>query len=447
MKPRQSQAQNRQDNLFQARLDQQLNPQHPLIQLSQQIEWSYFEREFGPLYAEEVGRPGVPTRLLVGLHYLKHTYDESDESVVEKWVENPYWQYFCGYEYFQHELPCHPTSLVKWRGRIKAEGVEKMLKEVLSTAVRSEALDAKDLERVNVDTTVQEKAVAFPTDARLYEKARLAVVREAQKASVKLRQSYKRVGKKALYDQSRYARARQIKRAKKETKKLRNYLGRVLRDVERKHLKPSPKFKELLANAKRIQQQEKDSSPKLYSVHAPEVECIAKGKAHRKYEFGCKVALVTTSKSNWVVGIEAHHGNPYDGATLKASINQTERLTGVRPKEAFVDRGYRGKEHHPEDVKVHITGQHKASRALKRYFKRRNAIEPVIGHEKQDHGLGRNHLKGKEGDRINALLAGCGFNLRKLLRAFSYALQRWLCGLVFKALSGLQPIRGRFAAI
>ncbi|HEY6401316.1 MAG TPA: transposase, partial [Blastocatellia bacterium] len=159
----------------------------------------------------------------------------------------------------------------------------------------------------------------------------------------------------------------------------------------------------------------------------------------KKYEFGCKVAFVTTSKSNWIVGVEAHHGNPYDGATLKASIDQTERLTGIRPTEAFVDRGYRGKDHHPEDVKVHITGQHKASGALKKRFKRRNAIEPVIGHEKQDHRLGRNYLKGKEGDRINALLSGCGFNLRKLLRAFSCALQNWLSGLVFKPLAGLQP--------
>jgi len=168
MKPRQSQASNRQDNLFQSRLDQQLNSQHPLFRLARQIDWSYFEREFGTLYAEEVGRPGVPTRLLVGLHYLKHAYNESDESVVEKWIENPYWQYFCGYEFFQHQLPCHPTSLVKWRQRLKADGVEKLLKEVLATAVRSGALSEKDLECVTVDTTVQEKAVAFPTDARLY---------------------------------------------------------------------------------------------------------------------------------------------------------------------------------------------------------------------------------------------------------------------------------------
>jgi transposase, IS5 family len=447
MKPKDSQAHNPQENLFQSRLDQQLNPKHPLFQLAQQIDWNYFEQEFGSLYSEEIGRPGVPTRLLVGLHYLKHAYQESDESVVEKWVENPYWQYFCGYEYFQHQLPCHPTSLVKWRQRIKSDGVEKMLKEILSSAQRAGALDAKDLERVNLDTTVQEKAIAFPTDARLYEKARVAVVREAQKASVKLRQSYKRVGKKALYNQSRYARAQQIKRAKKETKKLRNYLGRVLRDVARKHPKPSPKFKELLINAQRIHRQEKNDSPKLYSIHAPEVECIAKGKAHKKYEFGCKTALATTSKSNWIVAIEAHHDNPYDGATLKPTIDQIERVTGLRPKVAFVDRGYRGKEHHPEDVKVHLTGQHQASGALKRLFKRRNAIEPVISHEKYEHGFLRNHLKGREGDRINAILSGCGFNLRKLLRAFSFALRNWLSEIVFKLLAGLQGSTSYFAAI
>src|SRR5262245_17512102 len=201
MKPRDSQAKSPQENLFQARLDQQLDPKHPLFRLAQQIDWSYFEQEFGAFYSEEMGRPGAPTRLLVGLHYLKHAYDESDESVIEKWVENPYWQYFCGYEYFQHELPCHPTSLVKWRQRIKADGVEKMLKEILSTAVRSKALDTKDVERVNVDTTVQEKAIALPTDARLYEKDRTAVVRQANKAKVSQRHGYERVSTTTIYNQ------------------------------------------------------------------------------------------------------------------------------------------------------------------------------------------------------------------------------------------------------
>ena len=447
MKPKAGQSKDRQNQLFQSRLDQQLNPRHPLFRLAGQIDWNYFDNEYGALYTEVIGRPGVPTRLMVGLHYLKYAFNESDESVVEKWVENPYWQYFCGYEYFEHEFPCHPTSLVKWRQRIKSEGVEKMLKEILSSAHRSGAIEEKDLSRVNVDTTVQEKAIAFPTDARLYQKTREAVVREAEKANVNLRQSYKRLGKKAVFKQGVYARSRKIKKSKKETKTLRNYLGRVLRDVGRKHLNPSPEFKELLANAWRIYQQERDDSRKLYSIHAPEVECIAKGKANKKYEFGCKTSIVTTSNNNWIVGIAAHHGNPYDGATLKPAIDQVERLTGMRPKETFVDRGYRGSVHHPEDVKVHITGQHKADGALKKFFKRRNAIEPVISHDKHDHGLCRNHLKGQEGDRINAILSGCGYNMRKLLRAFSFALRNWLSGLVFKPFASFQCSSGDFAAI
>ena len=446
MKPRDSQSDDLQNQLFQSRLDQQLNLRHPLCLLAEQIEWSYFDEQFGALYTEGVGRPGVPTRLMVGLHYLKHTFNESDESVVEKWVENPYWQYFCGYEYFQHNFPCHPTSLVKWRQRMKSDGIEKMLKEIVSSAQRSGALNTKDIDKVNIDTTVQEKAIAFPTDARLYQKAREALVREAQKANIELRQSYKRVGKKALFNQVVFARNRQIKKAIKETKKLKNYLGRVLRDIERKLQDPPPKFKELLINARQIYQQKKNDSPKLYSIHAPEVECIAKGKAHKKYEFGCKTSIATTSKSNWIVGIQAFHNNPYDGATLKPAINQVQQLTGIRPKEAVVDRGYRGKHYHPPDVKIHITGQRKTSGALKKLLQRRNAIEPVISHDKHDHGLCPNHLKGKEGDRINAVLSGCGYNMRKLLRAFSYALQNWLSVLVFKPLESFYRLSADFRA-
>lgn len=444
MQPRPSQVEQRQEHLFQARLEQQINLQHPLVRLAQQLEWSFFERAFGALYAAEVGRPGVPTRLLVGLHYLKHAFNESDETVVARWVENPYWQYFCGYEFFQHALPCHPTVLVKWRQRLQSEGVEKLLQEILATALRTGALDQRDVQQVNVDTTVQEKAMAFPTDARLYQKARVAVVRAAKKAGVKLRQSYQRVGKKALFKQQCYARARQAKRAAKEQKKLHNYLGRVLRDIARKLVEPTEQFKELLKRAQRIYAQKKEDKQKIYSVHAPEVECIAKGKAHKKYEFGCKVALATTSKSNWIVATQAHHGNPYDGATLKPTLAQVARLTGQRPKAAVVDRGYRGKEHHPDDVQIHLTGQHKARGALKKLFQRRSAIEPVIGHDKHDHGLGRNYLKGPAGDRSNALLASCGFNLRKLLRAFSCARRNWLAGRLFKRRTGSWPVSSAF---
>jgi len=395
--------------------------EHPLYRLAEAIDWTRFESEFGPLYAEATGRPGLPTRLLVGLHYLKYLFDESDESVVEKFVENPYWQFFCGCTYFEHELPCHPTSLVKWRRRIGASGMEKLLTETLSTAKRERALKESEIRRVHVDTTVQEKAAAFPTDARLYHKARRALVRAAHDAGINLRQTYVRLGKQALARQGRYAQARQMKRARRETKRLRQYLGRVIRDIRRKCPRPGAALKLLLERAERILRQQRHDSPKLYSVHAPEVECIAKGKAHKPYEFGCKVAVVTTAQTNWVVGIDAMHDNPYDGATLAPALAQVERVTAVRPEEAFVDRGFRGAAHHPEGVAVYLSGRKRLSRTLKALLRRRSAIEPVIEHLKDDHGMGRNHLLGREGDRINALLTGCGFNLRKLWRFFKAA--------------------------
>jgi IS5 family transposase len=397
-------------------LKPQLNPSHPLVKLAEAMDWSYFEQELQSQTAGDMGRPQLPTRLLVGLHYLKAMYDESDESVVMKWVENPYWQYFCGESYFQHELPCHPTTLVKWRKRIGSSGMEKLLKQVLKTANGQQALERVDLKQVNVDTTVQEKVIAFPTDARLYDKARRALVRQAKQHQVKLRQSYVRLGKQALLKQSRYATARQGRRAQKQTQKLRTYLGRVIRDLERKLSVPSQALATLLESAKQIDTQQKQDTHKCYSVHAPEVECIAKGKANKKYEFGCKVAVVTTSSSNWIVGIAAHHGNPYDGATLAPALAQVEQLTGVRPQQAIVDQGFRGTQYHPDDVDVLVCTRSKRSGYLKRILKRRNAIEPVIGHSKADHGMGRNYLKGQQGDQINALLAGCGFNLRKLCR-------------------------------
>lgn len=402
-------------------LKDQLNREHPLVKLSQAIDWDYFETEFGKQMTSDGGRPPLPTRLMVGLHYLKALYDESDESVVNKWVENPYWQYFCGEETFQHELPCHPTSLPKWRSRIGVEGVEKMLGQVLRSATGQNALKPSEIAVVNVDTTVQEKAIAFPTDARLYDKARRALVRAARKEQVHLRQSYVRVGKQALFRQSRYAAARHGNRAKQQTRKLRTYLGRVIRDIERKVTQVPTWLKELLDIAKRIHQQQPKEGGKIYSVHAPETECIAKGKVHKRYEFGCKVVLVTTSASNWIVGIDGVHGNPYDGATLSNALSQTEKLTKVKPQQAIVDKGFRGKAYHPQGVEVIVVGTRPAKDSLKRLLKRRSAIEPVIGHSKQDHALKRNYLRGKTGDRINALLVGCGFNLRKLFRFFTTA--------------------------
>ena len=312
-------------------LARQLNLSHPLVQLAESIDWPSFEEKFGRVAKASGGRPALPTRLMVGLHYLKALYAESDESVVSKWVENPYWQHFCGEEVFQHELPCHPTSLVKWRKQIGTEGFEQLLGQIIQTAMRTTAMHPKEIERVNVDTTVQEKAVAFPTDARLYHHARKTLVRAARKRGVKLRQSYVRVGKYAFFKQSRYRVARQLKRARKYTRKLRTYLGRVIRDIERKLPQPDSDMAVLLSRSKQIEQQQRSDSNKLYSMHAPEVECIAKGKVHKRYEFGCKVVLATTSISNWIVGVAAIHGNPYDGATLSHVIQQTRQLTGIAP--------------------------------------------------------------------------------------------------------------------
>src|SRR5215216_518922 len=240
------------DDASKVRLQLIVSHEHPLYQLAEALDWTRFEADLGALYAEATGRPGLPTRLMVGLHYLKYLFDESDETVVEKWIENPYWQFFCGRTSFEHELPCHPTSLVRWRRRLGAAGVEKLLTETLSTAKREQALRESEIRRVNVDTTVQEKAIAFPTDARLYHKARRALVRAAVATGIDLRQSYVRLGKQALARQGRYSQARQMKRARRETKRLRQYLGRVIRDIRRKCPRPAPAFKLLLERSERI---------------------------------------------------------------------------------------------------------------------------------------------------------------------------------------------------
>ncbi|HEV2614193.1 MAG TPA: IS5 family transposase [Gammaproteobacteria bacterium] len=397
-------------------LESFLDKDHSLYRLANSLNWDYLVRSFGPYYAENNGRPGVPIRVIAGFHYLKYLENESDESVVEKFCENPYWQYFCGFKTFQHELPCHPTTLVKWRHRVGEAGVEKLLSETINTAKREGLLPEKVCRRVNVDTTVQEKAVAFPTDGKLYHKMRQNLVKAANKRSILLRQSYSRVGKMALLNQNRYAHARQMKRAKKQLKKLKTYLGRVLRDIIRKAPTPDAELSKLLHLAKRLLQQKRDDKKKLYSLHAPEVECIAKGKSRVKYEFGCKVAVTTTSKDPWVISIFAAHGNPYDGHTLGRSLEQSERITQVKIENAFVDRGYRGKENHPIDTRVFISGTRRLPNTLKKLLRGRSGIEPIIGHLKEDHRLDRNYLLGKSGDKVNAILTGCAFNLKKVMR-------------------------------
>jgi len=413
-------------DLFRSQLSQILDMNHKLVRLAERINWDALAAEIEIVYHNRSGQPPLPTRLLAGLHYLKALFNESDESVVERWVENPYWQYFCGFEYLQHELPLHPTSLVKWRQRV-GEKLELLLIETIELARSTKAMSGRSMDHVNVDTTVQEKAVAFPTDARLYQSMRLVLVRLARDRGIGLRQTYVRVGKRAFARQNRYAHARQMKRARKECRKLKTMLGRVVRDIQRKAGESDDVLASELAKAERLLVQQRHDKNKLYSIHAPEVECIAKGKAHKRYEFGNKVSFATTSKDNWIVGVQSLQGNPYDGHTLSNAIDQVEKFTGKTPGTVYCDAGYRGHGYIGNaSIKVVRKLPKRATRAQRGWLKRRAAVEPVIGHVKHDHGMARNHLKGVEGNYANAILAATGYNLAKLLAWFYCAWKIWI---------------------
>ena len=361
--------------------------------------------------------------MMAGLLLLKDAKGLSDEEVCAVWRENPYFQYFCGEEFFQHRLPVEPPSLSIFRKRIGAAGAECLLQETIRVGLKSGVITRKDLQTVNVDTTVQEKAVRFPTDTQLCHKAREELVKTAAAHGVALRQSYVRKSKQAVFLANRYMAARQMNRGRKMVKQVRNYLGRVMRDIERA-FKQTPDlaaaFRNDLAKARKIYAQALNPKEpdKIYSWHAPEVECLAKGKAHKKYEFGCKTSIASTNAGNFIVGAMAHHGRPYDGHTLNTVLKQVERLSATKPGEVHVDLGYRGHGVKREDVEIILSRQKRGiTRAKKRRQKRRNAIEPIIGHCKNDRKVGpRNWLHGKRGDQINAIAMAIGFNLRKILR-------------------------------
>lgn len=374
-----------------------------------------------------MGAPAKSVRLMVGLHYLKHTFNESDESLLDRWIENPYWQYFCGFDTMQHEVPLHPTSLTKWRQRVGAEKLIELLQETIVLAVDEKLVSNHELAQVNVDTTVQEKNITFPTDSKLYLTAILKLADAAKNRGVKLRQTYVRVAKKAAIMIGRYAHAKQFKRMQNRLKKLKTWLGRVLRDLRRNVLKPDAALEELLQLCERLHLQEKTDSKKLYSLHEPETMCISKGKAHKRYEFGQKVSVATTNRDNWIVGVNLCEGNPYDGHTLDRTLATVELTTGVKVSDAYVDKGYRGHDYKGEAM-VHRAGTStkKLTRTQKERRKRRSAVEPKIGHLKSDNRMRRCYLKGLVGDAINAVLAAAGSNLQKLLRAFSRALDFWL---------------------
>jgi IS5 family transposase len=431
MRPRERRESGEQD-LFRSRLDQIIDMEHALAKLARAIDWRFLEEKFGAAYKDGPGHPPLPTRLMAGLAILKHTYDLSDEVVCELWIENPYYQYFCGEEFFQHRLPLDRSSMTNWRQRMGEERLQALLQESLALATRSGAMKPRDLARVIVDTTVQPKNITFPTDAKLLNRAREKLAKLAKKLGVELRQSYTRVGKFALIQHQRYAHAKQFNRANKALRKLKTYLGRVIRDITRK-IDGDPwlevMFARLLSLARRVRAQERGQrGHKVYSLHAPEVECIGKGKAHKPYEFGVKVSVATTLKhckgGQFVTHVQALPGNPYDGHTLARVIPAMEQLIGNTIERLHADAGYRG-HNAPPDYKFKIYTSKQKRRVtpqIKREMRRRSAVEPVIGHLKAEHRMDRNYLAFRQGDANNAILAAVGYNFRRLIRWLSILL-------------------------
>jgi len=433
----------RQKDLLRPALEEIIDMGHPLVRLAGQIDWQFLDGRFGSVCRPGPGQPGLPTRLVAGLFILKHMHNLSDEALCARWMENPYYQYFCGEQSFCHKLPFDRSSLTRWRQRLGEEQLLALIQESLSVAHKTGAIETKDLERVVVDTTVQPKAVAHPTDARLTHRAIVKLVALARRHGVPLRQSYLRVAKRAALMVGRYTHAHQFKRARRELKFLRTRLGRLIRDIGRRIAdRPElrPRFAPLLDLAIKVRfQDQRRRGPKVYSLHAPEVECIGKGKARAPYEFGCKVSIATPATApkggQFVLHARALHGNPYDGHTLGPVIAGLEALTGVETRRIHVDKGYRG-HNHPHKFRVWISGQvRRVTTTIRREMKRRAAVEPVIGHVKAEHRMDRNYLKGRDGDHINAVLAAAGYNFGLLLRWLAEFLRALVA-----ALFGMQPM-------
>ena len=425
-------------SLFQSRLDSQLNPDHPLFILADLINWDRFDQAYAPLFCPDNGAPALPTRLTVGLEYLKYTYNLSDEELVARWLENPYRQYFCGEIYFRTDLPLHCTSLEKWRHRIGPQKLKLILEETIRIAKEKKYVTDKDLSRVIVDTTVQEKNITFPTDSKLLSRAIIKLAKFARLHKIPLRQSYTRSAKRTAQKASGYAAARQHGRLKRANQTLKNWLGRVLRDIERKRENTvlSANFVSMIATANKLLLQEKNTPKKIYSLHEPGVQCIGKGKDRIRYEFGQKAAVVTTNHRNGIVNVEDLAESPYDGHTLGLSISGTENLTKIMVSEANVDKGYRGHDYKGvATIRLAGSSNRGLSFSERRRKRRRSAIEPVIGHLKSDHRLDRCFLKGRIGDAMNLTGSAAGFNVRKLLNLlgrgiFSHAPRQmgWILG-------------------
>ena len=445
-------------DFFRSRIDAMINLRDPLAVLATRLPWAQLEAAvatklarparagtvvdghdlFGPTQARvgagvsAAGRPRLPLRLMISLLYLKHAFNLSDEELVVRWSENVLWQFFSGRAYFEHRLPCDATQIGRFRHLLGEDGLEELLKATLDTAVTTGAVQPQELQRVIVDTTVQEKAIAHPTDSRLLEIARHKVVSAARRAGLALKQTYAKEGQALRRKAGGYAHARQWGRLQRTVKRQRTILGIVLRAVQRKlavadFVPASPKalcdLQVWMQRAERVRTQQPKDKHKLYALHAPEVECIGKGKARKPYEFGVKTAVVVSHRQGLMLGARTFPGNPYDGHLLHAALEQATILMqdwDVAIKDVVVDLGFRGVE--ADNPGRHILHRGKAkslSLQHRGWLRRRSAVEPAIGHLKADHRLDRCWLQGALGDALHALGCAAGYNIKWLLRAIA----------------------------
>lgn len=404
-------------------LEDMLDHNHPFFELGNKINWQTFDDAFRPLYCNTNGRPAHPIRLMCGLLILKHLRNVSDESVVLQWSENAYYQYFCGQLEFTPKSPCDASELVHFRNRIGAQGMEIILAE--SIRVNTEDDDEDHFKMAFIDSTVQEKNITYPTDAKLHKKMIKNVLKIVHEQHLPLRQSYRRTLKGICRDQRFRNHPKNRKKALKADRSLHTIAGRLVRELER-NLPVKTGYEKMFEIYYKVLSQKRNTPNKIYSLHEPEVMCISKGKEHKKYEFGNKVSIIR-SWSGIILGALSFR-NEYDGHTIKPALEQTKRVNGKDIDELAGDRGYRGvKQIGNTKILIPDVPKSKDSYYQKKkkhkLFCKRAGIEPTIGHLKEDYRLSRNFYKGVKGDAINVLLAAAAYNFKRAMRVLLWLIK------------------------